>query len=151
MAGNEYSPTPLLAVSRATPLASLTIVTVTPGIGLCASFTVPRRPPWADCADAAISALTRSANAITVHITEAKNVLILCFLQRKADTSSQTHERLAVEGIRLSVADKWQIVANPRTEDRSILKDGSPTRLIGKINRIDKSDWFLLAGRGQTV
>jgi hypothetical protein len=66
-----------------------------------------------------------------VHITEAKNVLILYFLQRRADTSSQTHERLAVEGIRLSVADKWQIVANAAIETPSILKDGSTaTRVI---------------------
>ena len=51
-AGNEYSPTLLVTVSRVTPLASLVRVTVTPGMTLCASFTIPRRPPWADCANA---------------------------------------------------------------------------------------------------
>ena len=50
MAGNEYSPTPLVTVSRETPFASLTIVTVTPGMTPCASLTTPRRPPCDDCA-----------------------------------------------------------------------------------------------------
>ena len=49
-AGNEYSPTPLVTVSRATPFRSLIIVTVTPGITPCASLTTPRSPPWDDCA-----------------------------------------------------------------------------------------------------
>src|SRR5690348_13033299 len=119
MAGNEYSPMPFDAVSRVTPLASFTIVTVTPGIGLCVSFTVPRKPPWADCADSAVGALTTSAIAINAHINEPRNVFILCSsngrpTKGKRPRTPVQSKRRAWNG---SVSDsaspaKWQVVAD---------------------------------------
>src|SRR5215470_20284274 len=111
---------PFDAVSRVTPLASFTIVTVTPGIGLCVSFTVPRKPPWADCADSAVGALTTSAIPINAHINEPRNVFILCSSNGRPTKGEKSAyagavERRAWDG---SVSDsasraKWQVVANP--------------------------------------
>src|SRR4029079_9790008 len=49
-AGKEYSPTPLVTVSRVMLFDSLTIVTLAPGMTPCASLTTPRKPPWKDWA-----------------------------------------------------------------------------------------------------
>jgi len=72
---------------------------------------VPRRPPWADCAEAAIGV---TAVATTAKTNDAKSVRILLILQREANMNegSQTCERLGLEGIRRGIVQKWQIVAN---------------------------------------
>src|SRR4051794_31340081 len=76
-AGNEYSPTAFVTVSRETPFDSLTSVTVTPGITPWASFTDPRKPPWKDCA-ATVDGIeqTRSADA-RMHATEESSDRII--------------------------------------------------------------------------
>jgi hypothetical protein len=41
-----------------------------------------------------------------------------------------------VEGIRLSVADKWQIVAIAAIETPSILKDGSTATRVNELTKV---------------
>ena len=80
-AGNEYSPTPLVTVSRDTPLASLTSVTVTPGMTPCASLTMPRRPPCDDWARRCVGLAVRRTAASREHsAVESVRIIIPPFM-----------------------------------------------------------------------
>src|SRR4051812_43118956 len=95
MAGNEYSPTLLVTVSRETPLPSLTSATDAPGITPWASLTTPRAPPWDDCAIRCVGYAERRT-AASRNLSAVESVRICTLRSSNREQGSPMREVVAL-------------------------------------------------------